>query len=290
MLTFCCKGGCGLGSRIAAIMLVAVVWNCGASAMMPEQVTLDDRLADRDAASFAEGDDKKPWASTSGELASAAEESSLSTHSPICAALARSALANDVPLNFFTRLIWQESRFNPRSVSRAGALGIAQFMPATARMRGLTDPFNPQQALLKSAEFLRALIDRFGNPGLAAAAYNAGPGRVIEWLAGRRDLPGETVAYVRTVTGHDASDWTAPEASTLIADPPPCERLANLADAELEHVRTVHGAQAVTQRRATRRTRFPASLAFVASRPEHRHVRQAHLVVRPGRGAKSRHA
>lgn len=248
--------------------------------MMPAQVTLDDYLEDPGAAS------EKP----ADPSVDAMEEAGPSGQSPICEALARSAQANDVPLNFFTRLIWQESRFNPRSVSRAGALGIAQFMPATARMRGLADPFNPQQALPKSAELLRELINRFGNPGLAAAAYNAGPGRVIDWLAGRRDLPGETIAYVRIVTGHEAADWTTPEAAIAIAEPPPCETLASLASTEREHARMARLAQAAVARRATRRSRFPASLSLVASRSDHRRVRQAHLIVRPGRGTRSRHA
>src|SRR5579864_6061331 len=218
-------------------MLATIVWNGGASATMPAQVTLDDRLPepglpshgeDGDDANLSEGEQAAPEKALGSSTADL-RESSADALSPICAALAHSALANDVPLNFFTRLIWQESRFNPRSVSRAGALGIAQFMPATARLRGLVDPFNPKQALLKSAEFLRDLISRFGNAGLAAAAYNAGPGRVVEWLAGRRDLPSETIAYVRIVTGHEAADWTAPESQMVVADSPPCETLASRA-------------------------------------------------------------
>ena len=71
-------------------------------------------------------------------------------------------------------------------MTRSGqrAQGIAQFMPGTANERGLLDPFNPVQALPKSAEFLSELRNQFGNLGLAAAAYNAGPRRVQEWLAG----------------------------------------------------------------------------------------------------------
>ena len=70
-------------------------------------------------------------------------------------------------------------------MTRSGqrAQGIAQFMPGTADERGLLDPFNPVQALPKSAEFLAELRSEFGNLGLAAAAYNAGPRRVRDWLA-----------------------------------------------------------------------------------------------------------
>jgi hypothetical protein len=125
-----------------------------------------------------------------------------------CQVLAEAAAVNDLPVNFFTRLIWQESRFNPDSVSRAGAQGIAQFMPGTARLKRLEDPFNPRQAIAKSAQLLRDLNQEFGNLGLAAAAYNAGPGRVRDWLAAHRLLPAETRAYVRLVTGRLIEEWT----------------------------------------------------------------------------------
>src|SRR4029077_10578029 len=75
----------------------------------------------------------------------------------ICLAVQSAAAANELPIEFFTRLIWQESRFNPRAVSRKGAQGVAQFMPKTALWRGLADPFDPIQALPQSAAFLREL-------------------------------------------------------------------------------------------------------------------------------------
>jgi hypothetical protein len=124
-----------------------------------------------------------------------------------CLALAKAAATHDLPLDFFVRLIRQESNFDPNSVSHAGAQGIAQFMPGTARWRGLADPFEPLQALYESARWLRELREQFGNLGLAAAAYNAGPGRVQDWLAGRGGLPGETRAYVRIITGRAAEEW-----------------------------------------------------------------------------------
>ena len=129
-------------------------------------------------------------------------------------------------------MIWQESRFNARAVSRKGAEGIAQFMPATADYRGLIDPFDPIEALKNSAQYLRDLKQKFGNLGLAAAAYNAGPGRVGAWLASRRPLPQETRNYVAIVTGWTADEWasaTPPKTSdTTIPQGVPCTRLANL--------------------------------------------------------------
>src|SRR4029077_19066165 len=109
----------------------------------------------------------------------------------VCLMIESAARAHNLPLEFFARVIWQESRFQPNVVgprTRSGdrAQGIAQFMPRTAAERGLFDPFDPVQALPKSAEFLRELADQFGNLGLAAAAYNAGPQRVRDSLSGRR--------------------------------------------------------------------------------------------------------
>jgi soluble lytic murein transglycosylase-like protein len=95
------------------------------------------------------------------------------------------AAENALPVEFFARVICQESRFNVRAVSRKGAEGIAQFMPRTADWRGLADPFDSLAALKASASYLRDLRNRFGNLGLAAAAYNAGPQRVQDWLVGR---------------------------------------------------------------------------------------------------------
>ena len=75
----------------------------------------------------------------------------------LCRALARAAADNGLPVEFLTRLIWLESRFNPDAVSPKGAQGIAQFMPRTASGRGLTDPFEPLMALREAASYLREL-------------------------------------------------------------------------------------------------------------------------------------
>jgi len=124
---------------------------------------------------------------------------------PLLGDIARSA---GIPPLFFARLIWQESRFRADAVSPKGAQGIAQFMPGTARMRGLADPFAPKSALVASAAFLADLRAVFGNLGLAAAAYNAGPQRVRDWLDGDSvTLPAETRHYVATITGRLPRDW-----------------------------------------------------------------------------------
>jgi hypothetical protein len=165
---------------------------------------------------------------------SVAGESRSSTAAPsvddICRALHDAAQSNGVPVQFLTRLIWQESRFKSSAVSPKGAQGIAQFMPSTARLRGLPDPFEPIDSLAKSAAYLRELFDRFGNLGLAAAAYNAGERRLADWLSGRGQLPAETRNYVRIITGHPAEAWKSdePPEKSAAAMPPgiPCEEIA----------------------------------------------------------------
>jgi hypothetical protein len=128
----------------------------------------------------------------------------------LCDVAADVAEAHDLPAAFFTNLIHQESGFRPRAVSPAGAMGVAQFMPATASSRGLHDPFEPVAALNASGKFLAELFEQFGSLGLAAAAYNAGPGRVQDWLARRGPLPAETRHYVLKITGHPPEAWRGP--------------------------------------------------------------------------------
>jgi hypothetical protein len=147
------------------------------------------------------------------------------TRESMCLMIESAARAEDLPLEFFARVIWQESRFQSDAVgpiTRNGqrAQGIAQFMPGTADERRLLDPFDPVQALPKSAEFLHELRDQFGNLGLAAAAYNAGPRRVREWLDGSGYMPEQTRHYVFAITGSSVDDWAAAAKSGKAAAKP----------------------------------------------------------------------
>jgi hypothetical protein len=150
----------------------------------------------------------------------------------ICRAIEQSAGEYGLPVEFFARVIWQESRFKARAVSPKGAEGIAQFMPATAEFRGLADPFDAIAALHKAAGYLADLRKEFGNLGLAAAGYNAGPGRVSAWRAGTGTLPGETRNYVAITTGHSADEWKSSsppkDAETALPHGLPCNALAHL--------------------------------------------------------------
>jgi hypothetical protein len=157
----------------------------------------------------------------------------------ICHTLAAAAADNAIPEEFFTRLIGQESTFDPKAVSPMGAQGIAQFMPQTAALRHLVNAFEPLQALRESASYLAELRTTFGNLGLAAAAYNAGPNAVEAWIAGRSTaLPFETQAYVRIITGFAVEAWRArPLPQLAAATGPSGARCAEIAKAMLESAR-----------------------------------------------------
>ena len=129
----------------------------------------------------------------------------------VCSLLNRHAEGNRLPVNFLTRLIWKESVFDDQAVSPVGAEGIAQFMPATAKLRGLKNSFDYREALAAAADYLGFLNGKFGNLGLAAAAYNFGEDGTSGWLENRRTLPAETEDYVLAITGHAAEEWRVPK-------------------------------------------------------------------------------
>ncbi len=102
-----------------------------------------------------------------------------------------------LPVGLLDALIWTESRYNPTAVSHAGAAGLGQLMPETAKDLGVANRFDPYGNITGAARYLRQMLDRFGAIHLAVAAYNAGPGTVSK--LGRIPLNGETPAYVRNV-------------------------------------------------------------------------------------------
>lgn len=125
----------------------------------------------------------------------------------VCTTIERAATDEGLDPHFLARLLWKESLFEPSALSPKGAQGIAQFMPGTAQIVGLDDPFNPAKAIFAAAGYLRRLSDGFGNIGLAAVAYNGGERRAQTFIASGGMLPFETQDYVEAITGLNALDW-----------------------------------------------------------------------------------
>jgi hypothetical protein len=115
------------------------------------------------------------------------------------AAIAAAAQRWNVSAALLAAQLMAESNFNPFAVSPAGAAGIAQFMPGTAAMYGLTDRFDPEASIDAQAHLMSDLLEQFGDPSLALAAYNAGPGAVAPCSC----VPAipETQAYVARILG-----------------------------------------------------------------------------------------
>lgn len=112
--------------------------------------------------------------------------------------ISRAASSAGVDRDLLDALVATESGYDPRARSRAGAMGLTQLMPGTATELGVTNPFDPEQNVMAGARYLRQMLDKFGDPSVALAAYNAGPGTVIN--AGNQ-IPniGETRKYVAKV-------------------------------------------------------------------------------------------
>ncbi len=153
--------------------------------------------------------------------------------SDVCRLMENRSSWRGINPHFIARLINAESRFSPNAVSPAGAQGIAQFIPGTAKRRGLADPYDPAAALTASIDFLAHLKYRFGNLGLAAVAYNAGEGAAIRFIAGG-GVPLETENYVFSITGRVVEDWRKPDARHPI---PKIDKLRSFTAACLQFVR-----------------------------------------------------
>lgn len=108
-----------------------------------------------------------------------------------------------LPVGLIDAVIRTESGYRPRAVSRAGAIGLMQLMPGTAREVGVRDAYDPRQNVIGGAKYLRKMFDIFGNMRLAVAAYNAGPSAVKQH--GKVPPYRETIRYVDTVLGRYAN-------------------------------------------------------------------------------------
>ena len=116
----------------------------------------------------------------------------------ISASIARAAFRYDLPAGLIEAVVKAESNYSSKAVSPAGAQGLMQLMPATAKELGVTDPFDVDQNIDGGAQYLRKMLDQFkGDIRLALSAYNAGPGTVVRYQG---DVPyAETRNYVQRV-------------------------------------------------------------------------------------------
>ncbi|ODT75381.1 MAG: lytic transglycosylase [Pelagibacterium sp. SCN 64-44] len=126
------------------------------------------------------------------------------TGGPYAADIADAAQRFGIPAAWIVAVLDAESNGDPAAVSSAGAMGLMQVMPATweeqrAVHRLGNDPFQPRDNIFAGAAYLRAMWNRYGTIGGMLAAYNAGPGRYDEYLAGVRELPPETRNYIATL-------------------------------------------------------------------------------------------
>lgn len=144
---------------------------------------------------------------------------------PYAAPVAEASQRFAIPELWIWRVMHAESRGNRRAVSRAGAMGLMQVMPATwamltTRHRLGDDPFDVRANILAGAAYLRLMWDRYRDVRLMLAAYNAGPGRADAYAAGRRGLPSETIDYVQRIAPEIGSLETAsPILAPVVAAP-----------------------------------------------------------------------
>ena len=204
----------------------------------------------------------------------------MKTHTPmasvddLCQAVYTSAQDNDLPVQFFANLIWQESRLRADDVSRKGAQGIAQFMPETAVEKGLANPFDPMQALPARRGFLRELRLQFGNLGFVAAAYNADRavspiGSSTAAACRRRPAPTSCASPVfRSMRGATCR-WTMRRSLSFAAVP--CRGLPAYADLEQAQLARGPAEAAKVDSRSRKNYRLPAIRPETAeqNRPQH---------------------
>jgi peptidoglycan DL-endopeptidase CwlO len=138
-------------------------------------------------------------ADTSARTATtSATSTGIGSTTPYASVINAAAARTGVPADLIAAVAQQESGFNAGAVSKAGAQGVMQLMPATAKGLGVTNPLDATQSINGGADYLASLLKRFGgDTTLAVAAYNAGPGAVLKY--GGVPPYAETQNYVRNV-------------------------------------------------------------------------------------------
>ncbi|NSW54876.1 MAG: lytic transglycosylase domain-containing protein [Armatimonadetes bacterium] len=140
---------------------------------------------------------QQPFATTLASAMSTHDRPSTAGPIQIEALIRQAAAKHGISEDLVREVIRAESDFNPRCVSRAGAMGLMQLMPENCREYGVSDPFDPAQNVDAGVRHLKDMIDQFGRLDLALAAYNAGPGAVRKY--GGIPPYSETRAYVAKI-------------------------------------------------------------------------------------------
>jgi hypothetical protein len=161
-----------------------------------------------------------PVAATAQDLPAAR---SAAAH-PYAGHVAEAARRFGIPEGWIWAVMRVESGGNSRAVSRAGAMGLMQIMPATwadlrARYGLGADPFDVRDNIMAGAAYLHAMHDRYGNASAMLAAYNAGPGRYDDYLSRGRPLPPETVGYLAQLSAVVGPSGAAEMAVSAPPDP-----------------------------------------------------------------------
>ncbi|MUZ65666.1 lytic transglycosylase domain-containing protein [Agrobacterium vitis] len=205
---------------------------------------------------------------TSHSFAQSAPQLQTEADGPFAAFVVEASQRFGVPVAWIRAVMRVESANDVRAVSPKGAMGLMQIMPDTwaelrARYRLGTDAFDPRDNILAGTAYLSELYDKYGSPGFLSA-YNAGPGRYEEFLAGGRALPAETRAYAAQLGPLVGGEPTAPIVTVATADPLAWTR-APLFIGAVERVSTAGPAQPEQQPRDSETAVRPRDVAAEAT-------------------------
>jgi len=210
--------GRGPASEAVAPKAMIGTWPGFQVRMTPELAALAPPVAAADAlviarATRAEGA-ADPTCTASAMIPRALAPSTARARDGLIAVVRAAECRHGLPTGLLDSVVLAESAYRTHALSRAGALGLTQLMPATAREVGVTNRTDTARSIEGGATYLRRMIDRFGEVRLALAAYNAGPNAVLR--AGGVPDNGETPGYVARVVGlwHEISETAEVKTST----------------------------------------------------------------------------